>query len=253
MSRISFEAVEKECMKYLILNTGIKQSQFAIFQKISEKFEDLIGNDPIDKNNLKYITLAVLRTLSARNDNILIEDINDVIYASHYVDMKNSTSVNDSIKANTFVEIKPTEKQKEEMPSNVSVIEFILDNKLTDHYYDIDFLGDNMLHKLINANKLDRIINHIDILINMVNVENNQKKTPIDIITDIRISNYFMAYLIKRNSINESIISKSNVNINNLYNYANNLENDINKLRNLHSFLYFIIFVVNVLLVAKII
>ena len=110
-----------------------------------------------------------------------------------------------------------------------------------------------MLHKLINANKLDRIINHIDILINMVNVENNQKKTPIDIITDIRISNYFMAYLIKRNSINESIISKSNVNINNLYNYANNLENDINKLRNLHSFLYFIIFVVNVLLVAKII
>jgi hypothetical protein len=243
MASISFEAVEKECMKALILSPGVKQTQFSIFEKVSSKFEDIIGNNPILKNDLKYITLAVIRSLSVRNDNVIVEDNDGIYYACYYIDMENTKKEINT--GNTFVNIPVSEKEKHDMPNNLAVIDFILSNKLTEHYYTKDYLGNTILHYLIMGNHLEKIIDYFYIMVDMINIENNDKKTPLELIKDIRISNFFLVYFIKKNNSNEKTIILHNSNINTLNFEVFNNKKNINTI----STLAFMQLIVNIIII----
>ena len=204
---ISFETVEKECMKALIFSANTKHSQYVIFEKITDKFSDIIGNNPALKNELKYITLAVIRSLSVRNDNIIVEERNNVLYAGYYIDMESSKKLFDE-EVNVS-----NDKNTEDMPNNMSVIEFILSNKLVDFYQNKDYMGNTILHHLVSSNNVDMIINYFDVVKNMIDVKNHEGKIPIDLIKNVSISNIFLKDLIAKNKVHENKISSHYHNI----------------------------------------
>ncbi len=241
-----YEEVETECLKTLVLHSGKKLSQYTLYDNVVEHFK--IGNDPILKNEFKYVLLAVIRTLSVRNNNITVENKNDVLYASFSID--ETTSIN--IEEETTQNIN-NNSIKEDMPNNTAVIEFILENKLTEHYYKIDFEGNTILHHLINNNKIDIIKKHFNILECLIIYENNNGKTPIDLINNVTLSNFFIYYLIAKVNSNETSIKSINNKNEILDNDINNLYDLYNKQRNNNLVFFTIITIVICLLVTKVI
>ena len=91
------------------------------------------------------------------------------------------------------------------MPLEIDVINFILDESKNDSYMlkffnKKDYNNNTLLHNLVLNNDYGRIKKSFDRLYEMVEQKNNDNKTPIELITDIRISNLFLSELIKTNN-----------------------------------------------------
>jgi len=240
MTDISFDTVENACIRALIKESGKFKSQNILFTDISDndRIKNIVGSNPILHNNLKYVLLAVIRLLSTRNENIIVEERNGILYACYSTDTSN---INDEeIKYETVMETDTVKNN--DMPSNNSVTRFIFDNKLRDFYDTEDFNGNTHLHNLIIGNDFEYITKYYGILCDKIDIQNNDNKTPIELITDIRISNFFLVETIKKIKYIERFNESENKKL------LNDIHLNKRKISSI-NLLFFIQFVINIILI----
>lgn len=187
----NFEKIELECMKVLTSKCDTYISQYDIYNFVYEKFDI---KDPSDKERFKYKFLIVLRGLCNSYSDVIITNKDDVLYLCFSTQNdKNNVEFKQNIQ-------KPINEAKNpNLPTDISVIHFILDQDLPDFYSQKDYLGNNLLHYLIMYNDIDRIQKHYTILKDMIYDKNNDDKSPLELIKDLKISNFFISLLIKNN------------------------------------------------------
>lgn len=226
----NYEKIELECMKVLTSKPDIYISQYDIYNKVYEKFDI---KDPIDKDNFKYKFLIVLRALSTVYPDVSISNKDNILYLSF--------SMNKEAKNNLAPDLNFKDNQtKVDLPTDISVIQFILDQGLSEFYFQKDYLGNNLLHYLVIHNDLDRLSKHYFRLKNMLFDKNNDGKTAIDLISDVRISNFYISLLIENGRARIKEIEDLRVKY-------NNLEKQINLIFKRLFFMFFLIFMLKVI------
>jgi hypothetical protein len=232
----NFQLLETECMKIITSSSkkGNYVSQFEIYNTILQKFDI---KDPVEKDRLKFRILMVLRGLSTEYEHVTVINKNDILYIS-FSSENNDVRTNNVEINNKLFEQDPKETKEINMPTEISVIQFILDQNISDFFYQKDYLGNNVFHYLIINNDFDRISKYYDKLNSLLNDKNNENKTPIDVIKDIQISNFFL----KKSMLD---IDKLNIKLNEI-NYSNELlDIKFNDTRNdQKTFNYCIIFLI---------
>lgn len=217
--------LETECMKIITSKSGNYLSQYDVYNTIVEKLE---LKDPIEKDKLKYKILMILRSISNIYEHVNIINKNNILYVSFSheecnIDInKNIDNDIDKYKLNI---------QKIDMPTDISVINFILDNNVTEFIYQSDYLGNNILHYLIMNNDLDRIKTNFTKLLILLEKENNKGDFPVDLITDMKISNLFLkTYYIKFQEIEKDFLNIyvkiDNLVVKNNNTYNNTIDNN---------------------------
>jgi len=200
-----FNKIEKELMKILTRTPGVFRNQFNLYSELLEEFDDII--DPVEKDNFKIRFLLVLRKLPSIFDNIVVENNNGVLSAIYSIE-----SLDKNLQTNSYENINNTDIS---MPSEISVIRFIVDEKIEKYYSKKDYLNNTLLHYLVNDNDYERINKIMGS--NTLNLsfldKNDEGKAPLDLIKDIRISNLFIKELIKNNTDNLNKIKKMELTI----------------------------------------
>jgi len=208
----TFTKLESDIMKVLTKNAGLFLSQYNIYDKILNDYDI---KDPVERDNFKFRFLAVLRQMSNLFEGISIMKKEDVIFVGFDVkDDKNNydyeySSVNDEIKKNG------------EMPPEIAVINFIIDENMTDYINRKDYKGNNIFHNLVIVNDIDRIKKCFSVLLSKKDINhllfsiNNEGLTPIHYIQNFEISNFFMAHILydlkeKDNTI-DLLIEENNI------------------------------------------
>jgi len=189
-----FNKIEKELMKILTRSPGVFRSQYDLYSELLEEFDDF--KDPIEKENFKIRFLLVLRKLPSIFDDIVVKNNNGVLSAIFSIE-----SLDKTLETESYEKIDSTNIS---MPSEIAVIRFIVDEKIEKYYSKKDYLNNTLLHYLVNDNDYDRINKIMGS--NTLNLsfldENDEGKTPLDLIKDIRISNLFIKELIQSNNDN---------------------------------------------------
>lgn len=179
-----FNNIEKNIIQILSLEPDIYLSQYKIYGKLLENLEI---KDPLEKDNLKMKFLIVLRQLSNIFEYVSVIKKDNILYASFTNDENNIDS--------KFEENGVEEINKDLLPPEKTIIDFIIDENMEKYMYRKDYNGNTILHSLILNNDLDRIKKSKDIIFRMIDQKNNNNLTPIDVINDIKISNYFQGLL----------------------------------------------------------
>ena len=210
MTEDIFDKIETNIMKVLTRTPDKSINQFELYSKVLDEFDI---KDPIEKENLKIRFLIVLRKLSSIFDNVEVFSKNGVLSAifKNVDDLTDdlpydlSDDISDKSSAKSY-KINSNDKDyldeefKEndgDMPSEISVIRFIIDENIEKYYSKKDFDGNTILHKLVSYNDFERfkkIFLRDDVSLYDLN---NKDKTPIDLITDIRFSNLLISQLIE--------------------------------------------------------
>ena len=194
MTEDIFDKLETDIMKVLTKEPDRSFTQYELYSKLLDEHKD-----PIEKENLKFRFLIVLRKLSSTFDGVQIHNKNGVLNATFKTIDKlddSSDNKNDSYSDKDFLEEDFKEDQTD-MPSEISVIQFIIDENIEKYYSKKDYDGNTILHKLVLYNDLERfkkIYLRNDVSLNELN---NNDKTPIDLITDIKFSNLLISHLIE--------------------------------------------------------
>jgi hypothetical protein len=195
-----FNKIEKELMKILTRSPGVFKSQYDLYSELLEEFDDI--KDPIEKDNFKIRFLLVLRKLPSIFDDIVVKNKNGILSAIYSIESLDKTLETDSYEKIDTNDIS--------MPSEIAVIRFIVDEKIEKYYSKKDYLNNTLLHYLVNDSDYERINKIMGC--NTLNLsfldENDEGKTPLDLIKDIRISNLFIKELIKNNTDNFNKIGK---------------------------------------------
>ena len=187
MSYNIFSKLENDIMKILTRNSDKFLSQYKIYDEL---LEDLDIKDPYEKEQLKIRLIIVIKQLSSIYNNISLSSQNKIIYAKFCVDSSPEEEVQESAKL---------QNESEEMPNEILVVQFIIDNKLTQFYSKKDFEGNTILHTLVKYSDFNRV----EEIMTYENIsffdKNKADITPMDLITDIRISNLLIKNLMKDN------------------------------------------------------
>ena len=187
MSHNIFSKLENDIMKILTRNSDKFLSQYKIYDDL---LEDLDIKDPYEKEQLKIRFIIVLKQLSSIYNNISVSSKNKIMYAKFCIDSLREETVEESTKS---------QNENEEMPNELSVVQFIIDNKLIQFYSKKDFEGNTILHTLVKYSDFNRV----EEIMNYENIsffdKNKAEITPMDLITDIRISNLLIKNLMKDN------------------------------------------------------
>ena len=214
-----FNKIEKELMKILTRTPGVFRSQYDLYSELLEEFDNI--KDPIEKENFKIRFLLVLRKLPSIFDDIVVRNNNGILSAIYSIE-----SLDKNLETDSFEKIDSTNII---MPSEISVIRFIVDEKIEKYYSKKDYLNNTLLHYLVNDNDYDRINKIMGS--NTLNLsfldENDEGKTPLDLIKDIRISNLFIKELIQNNSDNFNKIGTLEIKYNELKSEVVNMKVDI--------------------------
>jgi hypothetical protein len=220
-----FKKIEIEIMKILSRNPGNFVNQYILYNGLLENFEI---NDPLEKDNFKMKFLIVLRQLSSIFNNVTIkndggifsaglfmkDEININIHDSEIVDEQNSAentvidgtfddAFNDTFD-DTFDNLLLIKKKSNDLnkysptvPSDIAVINFIVDESIAYCFNRKDYLGNSILHNLIMANDYERVKKiYLRDDVSFFE-ENNATLTPVDYITDIRISTLVINILVR--------------------------------------------------------
>jgi hypothetical protein len=158
-----------------------------IFNELSTKLEI---KDPIVLNKLKDDLAIVMRFLKKyKNFDVFEENgILKAVFILNTVDKEPFKETVDEIQ---------NQGDTQNIPTDIAVIEFIVDNDLHNYITQIDFKGNLPLHYLMIKGDIMRIQKIIDIDDKQLLVENNNAETPIDVVKDIRVTNFLMKRLIK--------------------------------------------------------
>lgn len=205
-----FKKIETEIMKILSRNPGNFVNQYILYNGLIENFEI---NDPLEKDNFKMKFLIVLRQLSSIFNNVTIkndggifsaglfikDEININILDSNNVDDSIDYAIDDTFDGLLLIKKKSNDeiKQLSTVPSDIAVINFIVDENISYCFNRKDYLGNSILHNLVMVNDYERV-KKIYLFENVSFFEeNNNGLTPVDYIIDIRISNLIVNILVK--------------------------------------------------------
>lgn len=211
-----FKKLELTIIATIARNPGEYKSQYEIYNEI---MEDLNIKNPEEKESLKIKFLYILRVLPGLYDDIKIVKKNEVLYIAFSPQKEDieilNMNIEKSINSNTNIGMSIDENMDEminkninpienKMPLEIDVINFILDESKNDSYMlkffnKKDYNNNTLLHNLILNNDYDRIKKSFDRLYQMTEQKNNDDKTPIELISDVRISNLFLSEIIKIN------------------------------------------------------
>ena len=187
MTQNIFSKLENDIMKILSRNSDKFLSQYKIYDEL---LEDLDIKDPYEKDQLKIRLIIVLKQLSSMYNNISVSLKNKIMYAKFCID---------SLPEEPFEESTKSQNESEDMPNELSVVQFIIDNKLIQFYSKKDFEGNTILHTLVKYSDFNRV----EEIMNYENIsffdKNKAEITPLDLITDIKISNLLIKNLMKDN------------------------------------------------------
>jgi hypothetical protein len=229
MSTITIEQIENACFQALTGSPDEYLSQYEIFNYVLDKYD--IKN-PTEREYLKIRFMMVLRCIHNTFDYINYMLKNDIIYVSYSpddFDEKNGKTVR--VKEIEIDNVKISEKDTEQidgMPKDIEVINFILDQNLTDYLGRKSENGNTILHSLVISSDYDRIKKHFDKLEKFLFVQNDKGNTPLDYIKDPRINTIFIVKIMnhikileQKNEINknrliclEQLMSTNNVLLN---------------------------------------
>jgi hypothetical protein len=208
-----FTKIENEVMKILTRNVCKYKNQFEIY---NELLEDMAINDPKEREDFKIKFLLVLRKLPSIFDDVIVKK-NDGVLKAIYLP-KGENIQNDDL-VNIYVP-----EIINSMPTEKSVINFIVDEEIEKYYNQKDYLGNTILHYLISNNDFQRIMKVMD-KCDMSPLEKNiDNICPIDMITNINIVNIFIKDLLKKNIEKDKLINDLKDNINNNKNELNNIK-----------------------------
>jgi hypothetical protein len=190
MTTNTFSKLEADIMKVLTKNPGLFLSQYKIYDQILENYE---MKDPIEKDNFKFRFLAVLRQMSSLFDGVSIMKRDDVIYTGFEIEYdKNQES------EYSFSEMTQDKEKNVEMPSEMGVINFIIDEGMDNYLSRTDYKGNTILHSLVIVSDLERIKKCFLKLEGNMEKKNKEGFTPVDLISDFKISNFFMNHIFQK-------------------------------------------------------
>ena len=140
MTEDIFDKLETDMMKVLTKEPDRLFTQYELYDKLLDEQEI---KDPIEKENLKFRFLIVLRKLSSTFDGVQILNKNGILNATfktvdkldYCSDNKNDFDLN-SDKDYLEDDIK---ENHNDMPSEISVIQFIIDENITKYYSKKDY------------------------------------------------------------------------------------------------------------------
>ena len=193
-----FYELEKHLIQFLIHkdNIGKFHNQYQLWEYLIS-----LNNFKETKDILKFIFLVTLRYLTNYDKDIIITSKNGILSASMPVLSSHSDNYCIEIELDNINE----KKDKDMMPNEKTVIEFMIDNdKLESMYkyiYLKDYEGNTVLHHLIKYNDLERVkyvLNKYMYNYSLLELNKNGD-TPIDLITDMKIYHYFMILLFNEN------------------------------------------------------
>jgi hypothetical protein len=207
MTTYTFSKLEADIMKVLTKNPGLFLSQYKIHDQIFENYEI---KDPIEKNNFTFRFLAVLRQMSSLFDGVSIMKKGDVIYAGFEIETdKNQES------EYSYSEMTEDKEKICEMPSEMAVINFIIDEDMDNYLSRTDYKGNTVLHSLVIVSDLERIKKCFLKLESNMEKKNKDGYTPVDLISDFKISNFFMNIIFQKfkeqEMENDYLLKKCNI------------------------------------------
>jgi hypothetical protein len=185
-----FDKLQNKIMRILTRESGQYLSQFEIYNNL---VDDLEIKDPIEKENLKIRFLMILRQLPCYFDEVKVLNKNDILHVSFSPEKESSI---------TDVPVEQTSENK--MPSEMAVINFIIDNRIKEYYFKKDYNGNTILHSLVIANDIERIEKLYYEFEKFLSEKNNMGETPMDLIRDFKVNNFFLKRMseeIKRQNI----------------------------------------------------
>ena len=190
MTTYTFSKLESDIMKVLTKNPGLFLSQYKIYDQILENYEI---KDPIEKDNFKFRFLAVLRQMSSLFDGVSIMKRDDVIYTGFEIETDKNQETEYS-----YSEMTQDKEKNGEMPSEMAVINFIIDEDMDNYLSRTDYKGNTVLHSLVIVSDLERIKKSFLKLEGMMEKKNKDGYTPVDLISDFKISNFFMNIIFQK-------------------------------------------------------
>ena len=172
-----FEKLETCIMKVLSGNPDKYMSQYEIYNKLCDNLELC---DPNEKEILKFRFLIVLRQLSSIFDGVSVLNKDGILSAGFFIEDKKS------LQEQEFVSIEPEDSN---IPNDLSVVQFIVDQNIEEFYNRRDYLGNTILHTLVLNNDHERVQKVIDTEICSFSEKNNKGETPLDLINDFKMNN----------------------------------------------------------------
>ena len=236
-NNIVFTKIENNVMKILTRNVCKYKNQFEIY---NELLEDMSIIDPKEREDFKMKFLLVMRKLPSIFDDVIVKNIDGILKAIYLPKGENIENIeNEDIIKNYVPEVINS------MPTEISIINFIVDEEIEKYYNQKDYIGNTLLHYLIKNNDVKRIMKVIDKCGLSPLEKNNDDITPIDMINNIQVSNIFIKELLKTNIEKDKIINDMKIDIKYndilLKNVKNNISNYI-YLYILYNILYMIFF-----------
>jgi hypothetical protein len=172
-----FEKLETCIMQVLSGNPDKYMSQYEIYNKLCDNLE---LSDPNEKKILKFRFLIVLRQLSSIFDGVSVLNKNGILRAGFFTEDKVE------FQEQEFVSIEPEDSN---IPNDLSVVQFIVDQNIEEFYNRRDYLGNTILHTLVLNNDHERVQKVIDTEICSFSEKNNNGETPLDLINDFKMNN----------------------------------------------------------------
>ena len=227
-----FPKLETDIMKVLTKNSGLFLSQYNIYDKILTDYDI---KEPVEKDNFKFRFLVVLRQMSNLFEGVSIMKKEDVIFVGFDIKDNNNyeyaySTVNEEIKKNG------------EMPPEISVINFIIDENMINYINRKDYKGNNVFHNLVIVNDMDRIKKCFSLLLSKKDINhllfdvNNEGLTPIHYIQHFEINNFFMAHILydlkEKNDTIDLLIEE------------NNIQNELFTTKNKNNNLFFVLIII---------
>jgi hypothetical protein len=176
----NFEKLETNIMKVLSRSPDTYMSQYEIYNKLCENFE---LKDPVEKENLKFRFLIVLRQLSSIFDGVSVLNKNGIFSAGFFTEDDKLDSQDQD-----FVSVEP-EAESSKLPDDLSVVRFIVDENIKEFYNRRDYQGNTILHTLVIHSDFERIQKIIETESCSFSDKNNKGETPLDLISDFKVNN----------------------------------------------------------------
>lgn len=187
-----FTKLEIDIMKVLSGNPDTYMSQYEIYNKLCE---NLVISDPIEKENLKFRFLIVLRQLSSIFSGVVVLNKNGKLTAGFFIDDTSKNNEQEYISGQKEEEL---EDESSNLPNELSVVRFIVDENIKEFFSRVDYQGNTLLHTLVIHSDSERIQKVIDTDTCSFSDRNNKGETPLDLINDFKVNNIITRYIFER-------------------------------------------------------
>jgi len=240
-----FEKLEVEITKIAYRQQiNVPLTLYALYAELLTVY-DL--KDPHSKNDLKMNTTIVMRHLQTLYNDFKLIDENgllSVVLLDKDEPFVNITNKYNTHNVNDNVNVNPLAKN-DSMPLEKEVINWIVDNNIDYSITKEDLKGNTILHYLVQYNDVDRINRVLYKYDNLsFYAENQEGIRPIDLITNIKISNIVIFQLNEKQEILINDINKLNEKYDIINNKYQESINDFQKIYFLIMIIAFLIIII---------